>query len=443
MNNPLAKQITTINLIKFTAPTIGMMVIMAFYTMVDGIFVARLVNTDALSAVNIVYPLISFMVGISVMLATGSSAIVGKEMGEKQIERAREHFSMIVYVGIVVSVACAVIILIFIDPILRFLGTTDLLYDYCYVYALILTLFIPVEMLQILFQFFFVTAGKPTLGLAATIMGGIANVVLDYVFIVPMGMGVAGAALATGVGFSIPAIIGLFYFMFNRKGTIYLTKARLEIKTLGKICLNGSSEMVVNLAISVTTILYNLIMMKALGEDGVAAITIVLYAEYLLNAVFLGYSSGVAPLFSYNFGEQNVDALKKLLKKSQIFILVASIGIAVIARALAEPIVMIFAKSGTNVYDIAIDGFYIFGIGFLFMGSNIFASALFTSLSNGKVSALISFLRTFILLSAMIVLLPTLFGIEAIWAAVPVAEAMALIVSVICIVKHRSKYNYY
>ncbi len=350
---------------------------------------------------------------------------------------------MIVYVGIVVSIICATLALIFIEPLLKFLGATEILYDYCYIYGLILILFMPVEMLQVLFQYYFVTAGKPTFGLIATICGGVANIGLDYLFIVIFDMGVAGAALATGIGFSIPAIFGLLYFIFYRKGTLYLVKTKLEIKVLGKICSNGSSEMVVNLAISVTTILYNLVMLKYLGEDGVAAITIVLYAEFLLVAIFLGYSSGVAPLLSYNFGEKNIVSLKKLFKKSLVFISTISIVMFFTARFLAGPISGIFAQKGSYVYNLALEGFEIFSFGFLFIGINVFASALFTSLSNGKISALISFLRTFLLLSIMIILLPTLFGIDFIWAAVPIAEAMSLVIATVCVIKYRKRYQYY
>ncbi len=442
MKNPLAKDITIYSMIKFTVPTILMMVVMALYTMVDGIFVARLVSTDALSAVNIVYPILNITIGIGIMFATGASALVGKEMGEGNNKKARAHFSMVVYVGLVVTFICAILLFGFIDPLIKALGATERLYDYCYIYGLILILFIPIEFLQIMFQYFFVTAGKPRISLITTIAGGVANIVLDYVFIVPLDMGVAGAALATGIGFSIPALFGLFYFSFKRKGTLFLTKAKFEGKIVGRVCLNGSSEMVVNLAISVTTILYNLMMLRYIGEDGVAAITIVLYAEFLLNAIFLGYVSGVAPLFSYNYGEKNIPKLKRLFKFSWIFVVTTSIVTVLATRVLAEPIVTLFAQEGTYVYNLAIGGFHIFALGFIFMGSNIFASGLFTSLSNGKISALISFMRTFFLLSLMIIALPTIFGIGTIWLAVPVAESISAIIVIICIVKYRKKYEY-
>lgn len=281
------------------------------------------------------------------------------------------------------------------------------------------------------------------IGLIVTFIGGVTNIVLDYVFIVVMDMGIKGAALGTGIGFSIPALIGLIYFALNRKGTIYLVKTKFDFSVILKACSNGSSEMITNLSVAVTTILFNITMMKYLGKDGVAAITIVLYSEFLFNAIFLGYSSGVAPLYSYNYGVKDTQKIKKLFRYSIIFIGATSVVIFALVNVLSDDIVGIFVKGNREVFEIALNGMNLFSFGFLFMGSNIFISSLFTALSNGKVSAGLSFIRTFVLISLMIMILPLIFGVNGIWLAVPVAEVIALIVSIICVVKLRDIYLYF
>ncbi len=443
MINPLAKKITFLSLIKFTAPTVIMLMFISLYSMVDGMFVARFVSTSALSAVNIVYPMLSVIIGLGIMISSGGSAIIAKQMGEGKGEEARRSFSLLVYLGIAIGFAISVLGFIFIKPMLIFLGANNAIYSYCYDYARGLLMFVPLSMLQLLFQFFFVTAGKPNLGLVATFIGGVSNIVLDYLFIGVLQMGTMGAALATGVGFSVPAIIGLIYFTFNRKGTLYFVKPKLDFKIIMDSCTNGSSEMVTNLSVAITTFLFNIMMMKYLGEDGVAAITIVLYAEFFLNAVFLGYSSGVAPIISYNYGDNNKEQLKQLLKISYLFIGGTSLFITAFAYLVSGNIITIFAKEGSSVYNIAKNGLSLFGVGFLFMGLNIFTSSLFTALSNGKVSALLSLLRSFVFTAGSIILLPQLLGVNGLWLAVPIAEVLALAIALFFVVKLRDDYGYF
>ncbi|MDL2237118.1 MATE family efflux transporter [Christensenellaceae bacterium OttesenSCG-928-K19] len=442
MSNVLSKKFTFWSLLKFTLPTIIMMVFMSMYTMVDGIFVSRLIGTSALSAVNIVYPVINVVLAVGIMLATGGSAVIAKKMGESRNVEAKENFSLVVCVGVVAGAVITLVGFLFADPLLRFLGANDAVYQYCYDYMTTLLPFVVPSILQMLFQYFFVTAGKPTLGLLATLIGGCTNIVLDYVFIAPLDMGVAGAALATGIGYAIPGIFGLFYFLWNKKGTLYFLKPKFDSKVLLRSCTNGASEMVTNLAIAVTTLLFNLVMMERLGEDGVAAITVVLYAQFLLSAVYLGYSSGVAPVVSYNYGDKDTVQLKKVFKISLQFLIAASLVTFVIALLSSDLIVSIFTLSGSPVFDLAVHGFDLFAISYLFMGINIFASAFFTALSNGKISALISFLRTFVLLVVCILLLPYLIGIDGIWLSVPIAEAAALFISIHWLRKKHTEYGY-
>lgn len=441
MSNSLAKKFNFSSLLKFTMPTIIMMVFMSLYTIVDGVFVSRFVGTNALSAVNIVYPFVNIVIAVAIMLATGGSAVIAKKMGEGKSNEARENFSLLVTIGIVIGLLITILGIIFLKPIINMLGATTILFDYCYDYTLVLLLFVPFTITQLLFQYFFVTAGKPSIGLILTVIGGFSNIILDYVFIVPMDMGIKGAAIATGIGYLIPAICGIIYFC-HKKGTLYFVKPKWNFKVILDSCSNGSSEMVTNLSTGVTTFLFNIVMIKYLGENGVAAMTIVLYGQFVLTAVYLGFSSGVAPIISYNYGNNNKQQLRKIFQVSTIFITVTSVLSFGASILLSSNMVHIFANVGSEVYNIAINGFLLFSFSFLVTGVNIFASAMFTAFSNGIVSAVISFLRTFVFIVIGIMFLPLAWGVNGIWLAVPIAEILTLIISLICFVKYRHTYGY-
>lgn len=440
--NSFERPITPAFLLRFTLPSMIMMLFNSFYTMVDGGFVSNFVGTDALSATNIAYPLLNLVLAIGIMFATGGSAVVARQMGEDSFERARQSFSLIALSISAIGIFTAVVTLFFSEPIVRALGSTDALFDYCQDYLLFIGLFAPCFMLQVLFQFFFTTTGKPHIGLIATLLGGIANIVFDYVFIVPLSMGVRGAALATGIGATIPTVVGLIYFFFRRDGLLYFVKPVFRRETLTRTCLNGSSEMVSNLSIAVTTFLFNQIMLFYLGEDGVAAITIVLYAQFFFTAIFLGYTSGVAPLISFHYGAQHKQRMHQLFRLSIWFVTVCSVLAYVLALVLSQTVVGIFAPAGSNVFVLASRGMDLFAIGFLFMGLNIFASGLFTALSNGIVSAVLSFLRTFVFIVLAIWLLPHFFAVSGVWLSIPAAEFLALVVSIGCIVHYKKVYHY-
>lgn len=443
MSNSLAQKITLKSLLVFSLPTIIMMVFISIYSMVDGIFVSQLISTDALAAVNIVFPIPCIIMAVGIMLSTGISAIIARKMGEGKTREAKENFTLVIIIGIIVGIAMTTLGLIFAEPLLRLLGAAGDIYPLAKAYLLPFLWFIPANVLQLLFQMLFVTAGKPGLGLATTISGGLANIVLDYVFIKPLQMGIAGAAIATGIGFCIPAVFGLIYFSVKQKGTLSFVRPKWDGKVLLKTCINGSSEMVTNLASAITTYLFNITMLRLLGSDGVAAITIVLYAQFLLTAVFLGYSSGVAPLISYNYGNKDIPQQQKIFKISLRFIIITSLLMLGVAIFGGQYITLIFTTRGSLVFDYALHGFYLFAISFLFMGINIFASSLFTALNNGKISALISFLRTFVFIVGAILLLPLIFNVDGVWLAIPIAELLGIIVSIVCIVKMRKTYQYY
>lgn len=442
MKNKLNQDFNFISLMKFTAPTIIMLIFMSLYQMVDGVFVSNFIGEAALSALNVIYPIPSIIIAFSIMLATGGNAIIAKNMGEGKYQEAKENFSMIVFVGFILGMIFLVVGYLFIEPIIRILGATDHLYEYCYDYLMILILVSPLAIFQMLFQSFFVTAGKATLGLTLTILGGVANVILDYIFMVPMHLGISGAALATSIGYAIPAIIGFFYFLMNRKGSLYLVKPKFRMNVLIKSCTNGSSEMVNNLAVAITTYLFNMLTLKYIGEDGVAAITIILYAQFLLTSAFMGYSSGVSPIISYNYGKQNNEQLHKIVKMSYWIVGIFSFVVFVLSEIGSQMIITVFTSPQSHVFELANEGFKLFSISFLFTGMNIFASALFTAFSNGKVSAIISFLRTFVFLIVCLIILPELLNQNGIWLSVPVAEGLAFVIAIRYLIVFRKKYHY-
>lgn len=441
-NNQLGQEFTVLSLLKFVAPTVIMLMFMSLYQMVDGVFVSKYVGENALSALNIVYPVPSIIIAVSIMLATGGSAIIAKNMGEGKEKEAKENFSFIALNGAILGIVVLILGLLFIKPLIYLLGATPVLYDYCYDYLLILVISAPLAIFQMLFQSFFITAGKPHLGLTLTVLGGISNVVLDYVFIKVCGFGVGGAALATAIGYAIPGIFGLIYFALKRTGTLYFVKLVFRWKLLLRCCGNGSSEMVNNLAIAITTFLFNILMLKYAGEAGVAAITIVLYAQFLMTSVFMGFSSGIAPVISYKYGNQDVKQLKKLFKISIYLIAIVSVIVFIVAECCSDPLIAEFTSSDSEVFELTKHGFAIFSVSFLFTGVNIFAAALFTAFSNGKVSAVLSLLRTFVLLVICLLIFPLIWGTDGIWMAVPAAEALALFVSVYYLIKLKKVYRY-
>lgn len=441
MSSSIAKDFRFFSLLKFALPTMIMMVFMSLYTIVDGIFISRLIGTNALSSVNIVYPVLSLLIALGVMLATGGSAIIARKLGAKKEKEARQDFSLLIIVGMIAGFVLMVLGNLFIEPIVRTLGATDLLAADATRYLSVSLYLAPACILQLLFQNFFVTAGKPHIGLTATIIGGLTNMALDYVFMGPLNMGVGGAALATGIGQLVPAVSGLIYFTVVRH-SLYLVKPRINWSVLKESCLNGSSEMVTNLSTAVVTYLFNIMMLKFLGEPGVAAITIVLYGQFLFTAMYLGFSMGVAPVISFNYGRENNPLLQRIFKICIRFITGSSLLITVLAIVSGPMIVAIFSPAGTETYEIAKTGFFLFSFNYLFSGTNIFASGMFTAFSNGKVSALISFVRTFGLIVVSILTLPLLLGVSGIWLAIPAAEFLTLFLSLYFFRQKRGQYHY-
>ncbi len=429
------------SLLRFAFPTIVMMVFMGLYTIVDTIFVARFVSTDALSAINIVCPVINLTVGLGTMIAAGGSAVVSRKMGAGLEQEAKEDFTLLILAAAGIGAAILICGTLWLNPILLALGASERLLPYCRDYLGLLLLFLPANVIQTVYANLFVTAGKPGLGFGLSVLAGLANILLDYVFIVPGGMEIRGAALGTGLGYLILAAAGTVFFFRNR-GALSFVKPRWRGALLTESCLNGSSEMVGQLAAALTTFLFNLTMMERLGEDGVAAVTIMIYSQFLLNTLFIGFSMGVAPVIGFHYGSGNRKQQRKILSICIRFLAAASLLIFALSISGGSLVVRMFTPDASRVYEIAAAGFPVFSVSFLFCGFNIFTSALFTALSNGKVSAVLSFLRTFGLLCGGILLLPRFFGITGVWMAVPMAEGIMFFVSLGCLIYYRERYHY-
>lgn len=441
--NSLGKKFNFVSLIAFAIPNIIMMIFLSLYTIVDGMFISRYAGTLALSAQNMSYPITCIQMAIGIMLGTGGSAVIAKKMGENKYKEARGNFTLLVLTAFFMGVIFAAICIMFLDEILLMLGTKPEQFKLCKEYTCILVFFAPAMFLQTIFQSLFVTAGKPGLGLFITLAGGFANMIFDYIFVALFEMGMNGAAYATVISYLIPAITGIIYFSIaRRKESLYFTGFKTDFKMLARACTNGSSEMVTNIANAVTTLLFNIIFMKFYGVDGVASITIVLYFQFVFAAVFFGYSMGIAPVISFKYGMQDIPQIKAVFRYSIIFILICSATAYLSSIVFIRPLLMIFTSNNMNVFNITIEGFPIYALSFAIMGIGVFASSMFTAFSNGRVSAIISFCRTFIFLAGCLVILPYIVGAIGVWIATPAAEAMGFIVALYFIIKNKKTYKY-
>ena len=444
MSHSINGHFTPASLLKFAAPSIIMMMFMSLYTIIDGIFISRFVGSNALSSINIVYPIINIVFAIGTMLGTGGNAIISRYMGEGKDKEAKECMTQFVVISLLISVVILVLTHMNLTSISRILGASDLLLAYCDSYLSVVVSFAPAAILQCLFQSYFVTAGRPNLGLVLTMIAGILNAVLDYVFIVVCQMGISGAALATGIGQSIPAIAGLLFFTFST-GSLHFTHFRLHLRELGQACYNGSSEMISQLSNAIVTFLFNIVIMRLAGEQGVAANSILLYGQFLFNAFYLGFSIGIGPIVGFQYGAGNKKELKNIHRIAFLFVGISSVLLTIAAVTLSTPIVSVFTHDA-DTFRLAAPGFKIFAINFLFSGLNITSSGFFTALSNGLISAMISFCRTLVFIVLSLLILPTFLGLTGAWIAIPVAEFLTLLLSTVMHVRYffrPGKQNYF
>lgn len=428
-------------LLNLVIPTIFMMSFMSLYTIIDGAFVSKLVGTDALSAVNIAYPYMNFILGISVMLGSGGCALVMKKLGEGRETEAKKDFSLILIFAFLLSIFLSIFCLIFIDKILKILGTTDKLYYHTKNYLLYLIIFTMPTTLKFIVEQFLIASGKEKIALILSVSGGILNIILDYIFIAKFKLGAGGAGIATGIGYAIPALIGLIFFI-KKDNMLHFTLPSKDFKVITNSCFNGSSEMISQISSGIITFLFNLVMLKYIGEDGVASITIVLYIQFLVTAVFLGYSMGIAPKISFYYGEKNDNMLKTIVSLSLKFIAIVSIIIYILIQIFSKNLIMFFTPENSPVFDITAKGLLIYSLSFLLVGFNIFLSSMFTAFSNGKISAIISFLKSLIFQSSFIVLLPIFLGVSGIWLAVVIGEVLGILISFSFYFKYKKIYKY-
>ena len=438
----LSDHFTTSRLLRFTFPSIVMMVFTSIYSVVDGLFIANCVGSNALSAINIIFPALMILGGFGFMLGAGGSAEVGRALGEGKPELAKKYFTTLILTILFLGTLLSALVFLLIRPISVLLGATDLLIDDCIVYGRILAAGNVFFMLQSAFQTFFVLAEKPKLGLLFTVASGLTNIVFDFVFVYLLEMGVAGAAIATVMGYAVGGVIPLFYFLSNNGSLLRFTKTEVYPKMLLSSAANGSSEMVSNISSSVVTMLYNLQMLRLLGEGGVASITVIMYINFIFVAVNIGFAIGAAPVVSYHYGAQNTAELKNVFKRSLGVIAVVSLAMFVLAEALSSLLISLFLSSDPEFAAISLHGLRVASVSFLLAGVNIYASSFFTALCNGKVSALISFLRALVFPVAALLTLPYLFGVEGVWLSLVLSEALAFAISVFFLVFKRKKYQY-
>ena len=446
MRIQLSDHFTYRRLLRFTLPSIAMMIFTSIYGVVDGFFVSNFAGKTPFAAVNLIMPALMILSTVGFMLGTGGTAIVARTLGEGEKERANEYFSLFVYLAFGLGIVFSVLGIVFARPLSALLGAEGELLENCVIYARIVLLALPFFILQLLFQSFFVTAEKPHLGLVVTVLSGVTNMVLDCVLVMllPQEYKLAGAAAATALSQFVGGVFPLAYFFRRNNSLLCLGKTRFYGKATLQAFTNGSSEFMSNVSMSLVGMLYNMQLMKYSynGEDGIAAYGVMMYVSMIFSGTFIGYSVGTAPVVGYHFGAQNHAELKSLLKKSLRMTVIFAVAMVAAAELLAAPLAKIFVGYDARLMEFTIDGFRIFSLSFLFMGIAIYGSGFFTALSDGLTSALISGLRTLVFQIAAVLLLPLIWGVDGIWISIVIAEFMAAVLTALFLALKRKKYRY-
>lgn len=442
MNIQLSDHFNYKKLLLFTFPSIIMMVFISIYSVVDGFFVSNFVGKTSFAAVNFIMPVLMILGSIGFMFGAGGSALVSKTMGENDLDKAQRLFSLFVYSTAVCGVIVAAVSFIFLRPLAALLGAQGEMLDGCVAYGRILLVALPCYMLQFEFQSFFITAGKPQLGLAVTVICGVANMALDALFVAVFAWGLAGAAAATVVSQVLGGVIPLVYFGRKNSSQLRLTKTQVDGRALLKACTNGSSELMSNISTSVVSMLYNFQLMRYAGEDGIAAYGVLMYVNMIFLAIFIGYSTGIAPVVGYHYGAQNHPELQGLLKKSCAVIGVFALLMFALAELLAKPLAGIFVGYDQELMAMTQRAFMIYSFSFLFSGIAIYGSSFFTALNDGLTSALISFLRSLVFQVAAVLILPVFWWLDGIWLSVVAAELAAAVMTVLFILAKKQTYHY-
>lgn len=444
MSIRLSDHFTYKKLLRFTLPSIAMMIFTSIYGVVDGYFVSNFAGKEPFAAVNLIMPFIMVVSTVGFMFGTGGTALVSKTFGEGDPERANRYFSLFVYSSFVLGILFSILGIVFLRPISKLLGAEGTLLDNCVVYGRIVIAAMPFFILQLLFQSFFVAAEKPHLGFWVIVAGGVANMIGDAVLVplLPQEYKLVGAAIATALGQVVGGGVPLFYFFRKNNSILRLGKTRFDGKALLKAASNGVSELVSSASMSIVGMVMNVQLMTYAGEDGVAAYGVMMYVNMIFAAIFIGYSIGTAPVIGFHFGAQNRDELKSLLKKSLTLLLIGGILMVGAAEGLARPLAKLFVGYDAELMALTESGFRIFGLSFFFIGFAIFGSGFFTALNDGVTSAIISFLRTLVFELGAILLLPMLFGVNGLWFSVVAAEMMATVLSFLFMKIKRKRFGY-
>lgn len=442
MTIKLSDHFTYGRLVRFALPSIAMMIFTSIYSVVDGLFVSNFAGKEALAAVNLVFPLAMGLGSVGFMLGTGGAALVAKTMGEGDAVRANRLFSFIALAAVTAGVVLTVVGVAVLEPILAALGAQGSLMEQGLLYGRILVVALPLFIVQNVFLSFFIAAEKPQMGFIVTVAAGVTNIVLDYVFIVVLGWGIAGAAIATAAGQALAAVASAAFFARSKTSRLRFTRPLVDFRALGATCVNGSSELMTEVAASVVSMLYNYQLMMIAGADGVAAYGVIMYVNFIFTAVFFGFAMGTGPVVSFHYGARNESELKGLFRKSMILVGTTGLVMLVASQLLADPLVNVFVGYDPALAAMTLHGFRIYAVSFLVCGFNIYGSAFFTALNNGKVSALISFMRTLVFETSTVMLLPIVWGIDGVWSAIIVAEACALVLTTFFLVYLRKPYGY-
>lgn len=438
----LSDHFTYAKLLRFTFPSIVMMVFTSIYGVVDGFFVSNFAAKTAFAAINLVIPFIMILGGMGFMVGTGGTALVSLVLGQNDRAQANRYFSMMIYLTVIMGIVLSGVGFLLIRPVAGLLGATPEMMGDCVLYGRITIGFITAFMLQNVFQSFLIAAERPKLGLAVTVAAGVTNMILDAVFVGIFRWGVAGAALATGLSQCVGGLLPLIYFIRPNTSLLRLSGTRLELRPLLQACANGSSELMSNVSASVVSMVYNFQLLKYLGENGVSAYGVLMYVQFIFVAIYIGYAVGAAPIVSFHYGAGNEGELKNMFRKSLCLVWSAGVVLTVLAFGLASPLAQIFVGYDAELFALTRHAFQLFAFSFLLAGFNIFTSSFFTALNNGGVSAAISFMRTLIFQTASVLILPLLFGVDGIWWAITAAEIFACVLSAGFLTAKRGKYHY-
>lgn len=442
MKIQLSDHFTFGRLLRFTWPSIVMMVFTSIYSVVDGIFVSNFAGKTAFAAVNLIMPYLMVFGTLGFMIGTGGTALISMTLGMGDKKKANELFSMLTYASILCGVIFTILSIVFLRPAAILMGAAGQMLEDCVLYGTIIQLALTAYLLQYAFQSFCITAEKPNLSLAMMVTAGVCNMVLDALFVAVFRWGLVGAAVATAIAQYLGAMIPFIYFIRPNDSLLRLGKCSFDGKALLHACANGSSELMGSLSMSLVSMLYNLQLIRYAGENGIAAYGVIMYVNFFFVSVFIGFTIGAAPIIGYNHGAENHGELKNMFRKSLMVVGIFAAAMTGSALVLAKPLAGIFVGYDPELLEMTVRGFVVYSLSFLLCGFNIFGSSLFTALNNGLISAVISFVRTLVCQIAAVLLLPLIFGLDGIWWAIVASEAVALVLTVFCFFRFRNRYHY-